>query len=247
MRHVGVQRLAACTFALVAISGCASSLNALHVAGGVGTDTSLPGSALDCSIPGSQAPSTTATITSPPVPSPTATANQSGSARSKAASTTTTDAISAVPTTIGTGTSAVAPTSTTCAPRVTDAIPPTAMSTTTAPTSTTVPMVRPDCSSGPSLTLTPSYGPIGTHVVEVARCFPPHITVTFEVPQSGGVGFVRAPTDTSGSATMQFTYSSPNGSVGSTTYPLLVSIDPNGGVDHSCTATSCASATFYER
>ena len=46
---------------------------------------------------------------------------------------------------------------------------------------------------------------------------------------------------------MLFTYSSPNGIVGSATYQLLVSTDPNAGVDHTCPPTSCAGATFYER
>jgi hypothetical protein len=130
----------------------------------------------------------------------------------------------------------------------------TAAPTTTAPTipvpgttATTVPARSPACSSGPSLTLTPSSGPLGTRVTETAKCFPPNSTVTFEVPQSRGVGFRAEPTDPSGTATLQFTYSSPNGIVGSITYPLLVSTDPSAGVDHSCPPSSCATATFYER
>lgn len=134
----------------------------------------------------------------------------------------------------------------TCTP-VSDTVPSTTAPTTTTSPSTTAPTVRPGCASGPTLTLTPSSGPVGTHGTETARCFPSDITLTFEVPEGGGVGFLTAPTDSSGTATMPFAYNSPNGLVGSTTYVLVVSISPNADVDHACTPTTCASATFYER
>lgn len=244
MRDLGVPRLAACVLMVAALASCGTGISSLHVGEVVETSTSLSSPAtLGCTHPGTQPQSIT---TSPARPGETTPTPAFASAGSKATQTITTNAIVAVPTSIVSGTGTRTPTSALCTSSGGPA-PSTTAATTTTSLSSAETTVRPGCQFGPSLTLTPSSGRLGTQVTETARCFPPRTMVTFEVPQSAGVAFVAAPTDASGTATVRFTYSTPNGVIGSTTYRLLVSTDPNAGVDYSCTPTTCASATFYER
>lgn len=182
------------------------------------------------------------------VPCPTASSAVPSSPTTGTVQPTTTGTNDTFPTTLACETGGV-PTTTVPPSTVppTNALPNTAPTTAVAGTTTSTALgSQPACA--PSLTLAPDSGPIGTVVTEIARCFLPNTTITFTVPQSGGLGYRTDQSDSLGTATQQFTYSSANGLVGSTTYTLNASLDRNVGVDgKGCPPSSCATATFYER